>query len=324
MSTIEAYYDAHLNVTWLTSTMPPLAVQRPSANLLDMIYFCQERQSWYRDHAQGAGERPLSFVGSATLGSPVAATAAAIRDKLAFNLDERRACSTWTEALRRFVAQADGAGVMVMCSGVVLNNNRRHLDPEEFRGFALVDALAPLVFISGADSKAAQMFTLAHELAHVWLGATGVSDVTVASRPANDIEAWCNRVAAEVLVPLEVVRVELRPDEAVPDWVARLTRRFKVSSLVILLRLLDVGRLSPNAFRAAYEAEIERIAGLPSTAGGGDFYLTTAARVSKRFARALVESTIEGRTLYRDAVRMLGIAKTDTFRELGRSLQFGR
>jgi hypothetical protein len=55
---------------------------------------------------------------------------------------------------------------------------------------------------------------------------------------------------------------------------------------------------------------------------GGDFYLTAAARVSRRFARALVESTLEGRTLYRDAFRMLGISKVETFHELGPSLHF--
>lgn len=298
-------------------------IVRPSPNLLDTIYACQERQSWYREHALGAGDRTLPFVGSATLASPVVPTAAAIRTALAFDLEERRNCATWTEALRLFIGQADRAGVMVMCSGVVLNNNRRHLDPDEFRGFALADPIAPLLFINGADSKAAQMFTLAHELAHVWLGATGLSDATVASHPEGDVESWCNRVAAEVLAPLDVVRAELHPREEAATLVARLSRRFKVSSLVILLRLLDVGRLSPSAFRTAYEAEIERIAQLPRPSGGGDFYLTTAARVSKRFARALVESTLEGRTLYRDAFRMLGIAKTDTFHELGRSLQFG-
>jgi hypothetical protein len=51
--------------------------------------------------------------------------------------------------------------------------------------------------------------------------------------------------------------------------------------------------------------------------------MTTASRYSRRFARALVESTVEGRTLYRDAFRMLGISKTETFNELGRSLAFG-
>lgn len=302
-------------------TMAGRGIARPSPDLLDTIYVCQERQSWYRDFATVTGQEPLGFVGSFTTQSPPVQAAAAMRQALGFDLAARRECPTWTDALRRFLEQADRIGVLVMASGVVLNNNRRHLDPEEFRGFAMADRLAPLVFINGADSKAAQMFTLAHELAHLWLGASALSDASAASAPDNATESWCNRVAAELLVPLEALRAALIPDERLDATLSRLARQFKVSSLVILRRLLDAGQLDRPAFNRAYAEELKRLADLPRGAGG-NFYLTTAARVSRRFGRALVESTLEGRTLYRDAFRMLGISKTETFNEFGRSLNF--
>ena len=122
---------------------------------------------------------------------------------------------------------------------------------------------------------------------------------------------------------MAVFRAELVANEPLNDTLSRLARRFKVSSLVVLRRLMDAGHLDRGAFFAAYRAELERLRNLDASgSGGGDFYRTTAARVSKRFARALVESTLEGRTLYRDAFRMLGISKTSTFNEFGRSLSF--
>jgi len=202
---------------------------------------------------------------------------------------------------------------------VVLNNNRRHLDPEEFRGFAMADELAPLVFINGADTKAAQMFTLAHELAHIWIGQSAVSDAQAAWLPEHTVERWCNRVAAELLVPLKVLRAEYEEGAELQDEVARLARRFKVSTLVILRRIHDAGGLTREQLGQAYDAELERLCALPK-GSGGNFYLTQAARVSKRFARALVVSTLEGQTLHRDAFRMLGFSKLTTFHELGRSL----
>jgi Zn-dependent peptidase ImmA (M78 family) len=243
-------------------------------------------------------------------------------ETLGFDLEARATCQTWEEALRLFIDQAESIGVLVMVSGVVLSNNNRKLDPEEFRGFALADRRAPLIFVNGSDSKSAQMFTLAHELAHLWLGSTAVSDASAAPNGGHRREeVWCNAVAAELLVPLAALRDDVRHDETIENAVARLTRRYKVSSLVILRRLLDAGWLDRAAFDETWAAERARLRELAERGGGGgDFYRTTLSRVSRRFARALVESTLEGQTLYRDAFRMLGVAKTETFNHIGQEV----
>src|ERR1700694_1731499 len=123
----------------------------PTADLLDTIYLCQQRQEWFRNYALWAGTEPLAFVGSVTVKTDTAVVAAAMRRALGFELAQRRQMPTWSEALRRFIEQADELGVLVMVNGVVGGNNRRKLDPDQFRGFALVDDLAPVVFINGAD-----------------------------------------------------------------------------------------------------------------------------------------------------------------------------
>jgi Zn-dependent peptidase ImmA (M78 family) len=294
-------------------------LERPSPDLLDTIYLCQQRQEWYRDFMRSEREDPLRFVGAANLASDIESTAASIRSELGFDVQERRQTPTWTEALRRFIEKADELGVLVMVSGVVGSNNRRKLDPEEFRGFALSDPLAPLVFVNGADTKAAQMFTLAHELAHIWLGLSALSDVVPVSSPSHRVEIWCNRVAAEFLVPLGVLRDEYHADAELSTEVKRLARWFKVSTLVILRRIYDLGGITREQLWQAYREELARLMSIPKGAGG-NFYLTLATRVSKRFARALVASTLEGRTLHRDAFRLLGFSKLSTFHELGHSL----
>ena len=184
---------------------------RPSPDLLDTIYLCQERQSWYREYARIEGQLELGFVNSATVATPTATVAGEMREKLDFQVAERQDCPTWSDALRLFAQRADQIGILVMVNGVVGSNNQRQLDPSEFRGFALADPLAPVVFINGADTKAAQMFTLAHELAHIWLGSSSLSNI--GTRPAANTrreEFWCNAVAAEFLVPLAALRAELR------------------------------------------------------------------------------------------------------------------
>jgi len=293
---------------------------RPSPNLLDTIYMCQQRQEWYHDYVRSMGEEPLAFVGVASVKDDVVVTAAKMRQLIGFDIDARKKMPTWADALRQFIDQVDSIGIMVMCSGVVMNNNYRHLNPEEFRGFAMADKLAPLVFINGADTKAAQMFTLAHEIAHIWLGLSAVSDVQASWISDHKVERWCNQVAAEFLVPLDLIKHDLKKDAEMQDELLRLARRFKVSTLVILRRIYDAGFISFKKFQEIYRMELERLISIVAKGGGGNFYLTQAARVSKRFARALIANTLEGQTLHRDAFRMLGFSKLTTFRELGQSL----
>ena len=299
-------------------TVQGKGVTRPSPDLLDVIYLCQRRQAWYQDYAESIGEDSKDFVGSAKLSQSAVRVAGDMRQKLDFSIVERRALSSWEEALRRFIEQAEHIGILVMVSGVVGSNNKRSLDPDEFRGFALSDEVAPLVFINGADTKAAQMFTLAHELAHIWLGQSALGDTAPAA--THNVEIWCNRVAAELLVPLADLKTELgKMDPA--QAVAHLARAFKVSTLVILRRLLDASELSRPAFEKAYAAELARLIPKEDKPSGGNFYLTQGVRLSKRFARAIIISTLEGQTLYRDAFQMLGISKEKTFRELGKTLE---
>ena len=300
-------------------TVADIPVGRPSPDLLDALYLCQQRQDWFRDFARLMHEARPAFVGSARVGDSVVEAAARMRQALGFDLDERRSLPTWMEALRLFIEQAEDAGILVMVSGVVGSNNRRRLDPEEFRGFALADDVAPLVFVNGADTKAAQMFTLAHELAHIWLGESALTNARLYAPPRQHVERWCNQVAAELLVPISALRDEHKRDAEPKGEATRLARRFKVSTLVILRRLHDAGRLNSDEYWDLFEAERARLLARPK-GSGGDFYLTLGARVGKRFARALVTSTLEGRASFTEAFRLLGMKKMATFRELGHSL----
>ena len=299
------------------------AFQRPSPDLLDVLHLCQQRQDWYRDEARTAGDPPLWFVGSLDTSVDVLIAGASLREALAFDVEHRKRLSTWSEALRQFIEQAEDMGILIMVSGVVGSNTQRRLDPKEFRGFALSDSLAPLVFINGADTKAAQMFTLAHELAHLWLGESGVSNVDAVSIPDHAVERWCNRVAAELLTPAEIVRDEFDADEDLNAEVNRLARRFKVSSLVVLRSIHDTGGLSSDEFHNAYQEEIKRIQGLQKKGGGGNAVNNVGSRVSKRLARSVVISTLEGRTSYTECFRLLGVKKLRTFEKVAESLGVG-
>lgn len=294
----------------------------PSSNLLDTLYLCQQRQAWYRDYARVQGFGPLPFIGSAQPEQPAEEVARAIGATLAVSTAERQRMRTWEDALRQLIRAAEDAGILVMATSVVGSNTHRSLDVDEFRGFVLADDLAPLIFLNGADSKSAQMFTLGHELAHLWLGASGVSDAQAGKVPAQKMERWCNRVAAELLMPMEEVRAAHHAETPVTDEIQRLARVFKVSTLVALRRLFDAGFINEATLWQQYREEEERLRKLQERkqATGGDPYRNIPARTSKRFSRAIISNTLEGMTSFSEANRLLGVRRATTFHRLAHEL----
>jgi Zn-dependent peptidase ImmA (M78 family) len=172
------------------------------------------------------------------------------------------------------------------------------------------------------EAKAAQIFTLAHELAHLALGGSALSRPDLAEMDmGSGVEAWCNRVAAELLVPLRSIAEEYVASPDLTTELNRLAKFYKVSTLVVLRRIYDAGLMAWDVYRPAYEAELARVLELAaSRSSGGNFYNTEPIRVSRTFARALVTDTAEGRTLHRDAFRLLGFKKVSTFEELSHRL----
>ncbi|RYD76613.1 MAG: helix-turn-helix domain-containing protein [Verrucomicrobiaceae bacterium] len=155
-------------------TVDNASIQRPSPELLDTVYQMQRRQEWMREFLIDEGELPLPFVGTFAGAASPELVAADMRRILGLATGWANSEQTWMDALVRLRREIEALGVLVVINGVVGNNSHRCLDPEEFRGFALCDAYAPLIFVNNADAKAAQMFTLIHELAHLWIGEDGV------------------------------------------------------------------------------------------------------------------------------------------------------
>lgn len=301
-------------------TFPSADLARPSPDLLDTIYMCEQRQDWFARHQREMGAEPLPFVNSVSAGDDVEATAAAIRAAVSFDLGERRDFKSWAEALRELVERTEEAGILVMVNGVVGANTHRKLDPEEFRGFALVDSHAPVVFINNVDWKAAQIFTLVHELAHIWAGEPAVSNMGFARRTAGpDVERWCNAVAGEVLVPRASLDAEFQAGGDLVAEADRMAHLFRVSTLVVLRRMADADFITWADYEAAAEAQLKAIRER-SAGSGGNFYTTAPVRLSKRFSRTVISDTLEGRTLYREAFQLLGVRKVDTFHGLADQL----
>ena len=288
-------------------------VDRPSVDLLQTVKQALQRQAWYVEYQQEQGTAPLPFVGKFALGASPQAVAADIRAVLGVELEHGQ--RKWDDYQRALIQGAEKAGVLVMRSGMVGNNTHRKLDVGEFRGFAISHAVAPVVFINSADAPTARLFTLMHELAHIWFGSSGISNGD--ARNTRREEVACNAVAGEFLAPAAVFRqLWAGSDADLRTRLAELAQRFHVSQLVIARRALDLGLMDRETYDHFYLAELERFRNAESK-GGGSFYRNAVSKNSERFAKAVTAEALSGRLLLRDAGKLLGVqpAKIRQFAE---------
>ena len=322
----------HTPIGYLFLSLPPVeqlpipdfrtvssnGLTRPSVDLIEVIQQCQLRQAWYREYLIENQSETLGFVGSAKVEDDVVAIAQRIRQTIKLDLRCRMMAFDKDEAFRKLADLCEEAGILVMRSSVVGSNNTRKLSVDEFRGFALADSYAPLIFVNTADAPAANSFTLAHELAHIWLGQSGVSNATLRVNANRSIEQFCNRVAAEVLVPLSEFVGHWDINATVEEEILRLANELKVSRFVVLRRALDAQLIPPEIFQEQYELALAQ---QRQHSTGGNYYYMTAARVSKRLATAVVEQAFEGRTTYSEAFTLVGVSSMKAFTGLAQALK---
>ena len=298
--------------------------QRPSPNLLDTIYQMQRRQAWMREEMIKQEDPPLEFVGAFSLNSPPPQVSAAMGQALQLSGSWAAVEGSWTNALRTLRDRIESAGVLVVFNGVLGNNTSRKLDVDEFQGFALVDEYAPLIFVNNADYKTAQIFTLAHELSHIFVGESGLSKFENLNPTDHETEEICDKIAAEFLIPVEELHnrwdIAIRSMDPYQD----LAKHFKVSTVVAARRALDSKLITREMFFEYYHKNKSRNWGGTQKGegrSGGNFWSNQFWRVGVRFGSTVSRAVKEGRLSYTDAFSLTDLKGT-TFSKMPDKMGF--
>ena len=303
-------------------TVDSISLQDPSRNLIDTVDLMASVQEWMAEYNKDNGASEYSFVGCAKISDNVVDTADSIRKELGLGTNWFDDFKSSAEAYRSLRNSIMELGVLVMMNGVVGNNTHRTLNVEEFRAFTLVDPYAPLIFINSRDTENGKLFSLLHELVHIWIGIDNFyNDTYGISSKVSKEEQFCNAVAAEILVPDMLFSEEwVKQSGDSENRINELGKRFVCSRFVLLRKALDTGKIDQNEFgrllnlfqkrfKAAQDQKQDK------SSGGGDFYRTLSTKWDRRFIQALYASAQSGRTPYRDVYRMTNTTGK-TFHEL--------
>jgi len=280
----------------------------PSPDLIDTIHEMQRRQDWMRDYLTEIGADKLSFIGSLQETISVEKAAVTIRQDLGFPENWAEDCRTYDDALRKFRNAIDDTGILISIKGCVGMSTKRGLNPEEFCGFVLSDDYAPFIFINGKCPKSAQMFTLAHELAHLWLGVGGLFNLSMEQLSfQHETEQLCNKIAVEFLVPRKKI-LDLW-NNLTQDF-RELANQFKVSPIVIARRVFDLNLIDQEHFFSFWrqqKTEWENLKTISDRQKGGNPYRNYRVWLGKRFSEAIISATRSGFLSYKEAFRLSGL-----------------
>lgn len=275
-----------------------------SLNVYQTIQIIQDRQNWLTNYLQENEYSDLNFVGKYNNSSDYKEIANDIRKTLNLSVNWASKLGTWEQALEYLTLQIEEIGVIVNFNGIVGNNTRRKILVDECRGFVLVNNKAPFLFINSGDARAAQMFTLIHEIAHIWLGESAGFDNKQMLPANNPTEILCDKIAAEFLVP----EIFFKEKWNTSQNIKYLSSVFKVSPIVIARRALDLGLMSKPSFFEFYNTYMSEFKKKKENQGsGGNFYATAKKRISLRFVGYVNNAVNDNSLLYRDAYKLTSL-----------------
>ena len=259
------------------------------------------RQSILKDFLQEVEEiRPLSFVHSYTQRHP-RELARRIQRDFNFHLDEFRKKDNATKAFEYLRECVEEAGVFVMLIGHLGSSTQEShkCSVDMFRGFVLSDEIAPLIVINANDTKAARSFTLLHELAHLYLGNTSISGAWTPSIE-NNIEKFCNQVAASVLLPEQNIPYSNMED------IKNLSKQYKVSRAFILYKLFLEGKINHTQWQDCTKRMEQQSQTGSARGGGGNYYATRRNYLGHRILHVVKIGVRSGNLSYTAASAVLG------------------
>lgn len=304
-------------------TIKSTEVTKASRNLIDTINDMERVRDWMREYRIHEDYAPLDFIGSVRVTDAPMDAATIIRQGLDLCADWFTASKTPEESFNLIRGRAGRAGIIVMMNGVVRNNTHRKLDIEEFRAFALIDDYAPLIFINSADSPNGRLFSLLHEIVHIWLGSSNLYNVPPQTTHAiSKKETFCNAVAAELIVPSDMFKTFWENETTdTPARVKTLSKKFRCSQVVIARRALDIGFIDSTAYQDIVDKAVDEFR--KRGAGGGNYYRTAKSKIDYWLMAAVADDVWNGRTQYTEAFRLTNTTYS-TFSTLVQDLEAGK